>query len=313
MVWSVSTGKMFDRCQRQWFFKTHVASAKSNDKGRRLAYLLSKLQSVSAWRGNVVDHVLSKEVIPAIQHGEQVSAESAIASAMKLFDRQLAVAREHRIHEPGFKPSALGDDFAAFYAIEYSGGVADEEVERAREEVKEAIKGFFSMENLLARLASARRLITQRHLFFSHADTKVRAVPDVIVFSDGHPPAIIDWKVHAFGRHDAWLQLAVYAAALTRTDTRLDYQVATDEFASEEIGLVEVQLLTRAIRRHRLSEEDVERADAYVARSAEAMALALGDSAEKACELPPDSFPAARYASACESCAYRRICWETLQ
>jgi PD-(D/E)XK nuclease superfamily protein len=313
MVWSVSTAKMFDRCQRQWFFKTHVANAKAKDEVRHLAYLLSKLQSVSAWRGNVVDNVLSKEVIPAIERGERVSAERATASAMKLFDRQLAVAREHRIHEPGFRPSALGDDFAAFYAMEYSGGVTDEEIERAREEVKDAIKGFFSMENLLARLASARRLITQRHLFFSHADTKVRAVPDVIVFSDGHPPAIIDWKVHTFGRHDAWLQLAIYAAAITRTDSRLDYQVATGSFPAEEIGLLEVQLLTRALRRHRLGEDDVARADTYIAKSAETMALALGESGEKAHDLPPDSFPAARYASTCESCAYRRMCWETLQ
>jgi len=313
MVWSVSTAKMFDRCQRQWFFKAHVASARANDEVRRLAYLLSKLQSVRAWRGNIVDHVLSKEVIPAIERGERVSAEAATASAMMLFDRQLAVARAHRIHEPGFRPSALGEDFAALYAMEYGNGVADEEIESARHDVKTAIEGFFSMEKLIERLSGARRLLTQRHLFFSHADTKVRAVPDVIVFSDGHPPAIIDWKVHTFGRHDAWLQLAVYAAAITRTDSRLDYQVATTNFPAEEIGLVEVQLLTRAIRRHRLGEEDVARADIYIAKSVEAMALALGDSGEKPCSLPPDSFPAARYASTCESCAFRRMCWETLQ
>lgn len=313
MVWSVSTAKMFDRCQRQWFYKAHVASAKANDEVRRLAYLLSKLQSVSAWRGNIVDHILSTEVIPAIERRERVSAEAATASAMKLFDRQLAVARQHRLHEPGFRPSALGEDFAALHAMEYGEGVADNEIERAREEVRAAIAGFFSMDKLIARLSRARRLLTQRHLFFSHADTTVRAVPDVIVFSDGHPPAIIDWKVHTFGRHDAWLQLAVYAAALTRTNSRLDYRVATESFAPEEIGLVEVQLLTRAIRRHRLGEDDVERADSYIAKSVEAMTLALGDSREKACALPPDTFPAARYASSCESCAYRRMCWETLQ
>ncbi|MFZ1006038.1 MAG: PD-(D/E)XK nuclease family protein [Candidatus Sulfotelmatobacter sp.] len=312
-MWSVSTAKMFDRCQRQWFYKAHVASAKAQDDVRRLAYLLSKLQSVSAWRGNVVDHVLSKEVIPAIQRGGQISAESAIASAMRLFDRQLAVALEHRIHETGFRPSALGDDFAAFHAMEYGRGVTAEEIEQARQDVRHAIETFFSMGKLLDRLASARRLVTQRHLFFSHGDTTVRAVPDVIVFSDHAAPAIIDWKVHAFGRHDAWLQLAVYASGLTRTTARLDYQVATDAFAPEEIGLLEVQLITGALRRHRLSADDVDRADAYIARSAEAMALAIGDSGEKACDLPPESFPAARYASSCETCAYRRMCWETLQ
>jgi hypothetical protein len=270
------------------------------------------LQSVSAWRGNIVDHILSKEVIPAIERRELVSEQRTIMSAMALFDRQLAVARAHRLHEPGFRPSDLGDDFAALYPMEYGDGVNDEELDCARQEVKDALEAFFSMEKLLARLASARRLVTQRHVYFTHGDTRVRAVPDVIVFSDGHPPAIIDWKVHAFGRHDAWLQLAVYAAALTRTDTAIDYQSPTTAFSPEEIGLLEVQLLTRALRRHRLGEDDVERADTYIARSAEAMALALG-AADKPCELPPESLPAARYASTCESCAYRRMCWETVQ
>ena len=313
MMWSVSNGRMFERCQRQWFFKSHVANAKAKDETRRLAYLLGKLQSISAWRGNIVDHVLSAEIIPAIQRGELVSQEQATASALNRFDRQLAVACAHRIHEPDFRPSNLGDDFAALYMMEYGDRVPENEIERAREEVKAAIAGFFSMETLIDRLAGARRLITQRHLFFSHADTKVRAVPDVIVFSKDHPPAIIDWKVHTFGRHDAWLQLAVYAAALTRTDIQLDYQVATNQYAPEEIGLLEVQLLTRAMRRHRLGEDDVERADAYIAKSAEAMNLALGDSGESPSSLSPESFPAARYASTCENCAYRRMCWETVQ
>jgi hypothetical protein len=77
MVWSVSTAKIFDRCQRQWFFKQHFANARSKDEARRKAYLLGKLQSVSSWRGSVVDQVLSFEVIAALGRDETVSeAES---------------------------------------------------------------------------------------------------------------------------------------------------------------------------------------------------------------------------------------------
>jgi len=52
MIWSVSTAKMFERCQRQWFFKTQLANAKAKHESRRRAWRLSKLQSLSAWRGN---------------------------------------------------------------------------------------------------------------------------------------------------------------------------------------------------------------------------------------------------------------------
>ena len=76
MVWSVSTAKMFDRCQRQWFYKQHFANARSKNETRRKAYLLGKLQSVSGWRGSLVDQILSFEVIPALQRGEDVSPRS---------------------------------------------------------------------------------------------------------------------------------------------------------------------------------------------------------------------------------------------
>ena len=76
MVWSVSTAKMFERCQRQWFYKTKVANAVAKDEVRQLAYRLSKLQSISGWRGNVVDQVLSSEVIPAIERGRPTSLVS---------------------------------------------------------------------------------------------------------------------------------------------------------------------------------------------------------------------------------------------
>jgi len=313
MVWSVSTAKMFDRCQRQWFLKQHFANARSKDEARRKVYLLGKLQSVSGWRGSVVDQVLSFEVIPALGRGETVSEAKTLASAMSRFDRQLAVARRHPIHEPGFKPSACGDDFAAFYCMEYGDGICETEIEQAREDARTAIKTFFSMEKLVRRLQAAQRLVTQRRLIFAHTDTKVGAMPDVTVFPRDGAPAIVDWKVHTFGWQDAWLQLTIYAAALTRAEPHADFPAAPNRYRPEEIGLLEVQLITGTLRKHAVSDEDVEHADGYIARSAESMMLAVGDIAGKTSELSPNVFPAARYAATCETCAYRKLCWETLQ
>ena len=61
MIWSISESKTFKRCQRQWYFKNCVASALAKkDPIRREAYLLSKLQTISGWRGQIVDSVLSE-------------------------------------------------------------------------------------------------------------------------------------------------------------------------------------------------------------------------------------------------------------
>jgi hypothetical protein len=312
MIWSVSTAKMFERCQRQWFFKTQLASAKAKDEMRHRAWLLSKLQSLSAWRGNLVDQVLSHEVLPAFGQGRSITSDQALASAMARFDRQLAVGRAHRLHEKGFNPTALGDDFVAFHVLEYGGVLDEAEVNRARDEVRRAIQSFFSMDELIARLRTADRLIMQRALSFTHGGTAVRAVPDLIVFREGRPPAIVDWKVHVFGWRDAWLQLAVYAAALARGKAHSDFPVL-EPFCETDVGLLEVQLLTGTLRRHRLTTEDVAQADQFIARSFENMVLATGETNGKASMLPPAEFPVTRYASNCEKCPYRVICWEELQ
>jgi hypothetical protein len=312
VIWSVSTAKTFDRCQRQWFFKTHVASAKAKDAVRQRAWRLSKLQSLSAWRGNVVDQVISQEVLPVFARNRPITVERVVASALARFDRQLAIGKAHRLHEAGFKPSAVGDDFVAFHALEYDGALKGEDVERARHEVQRAIESFFSMEELIARLRAADRLITQRALSFKHSDTTVRAVPDLIVFKESHPPAIVDWKVHVFGWRDAWLQLAVYAAALTRGAPHSDFP-ATAAYTETDVGLLEVQLLTGALRRHRLTPENIAHADGFIARSFESMLLATGGMNGSASTLSPTDLPATFYPSTCASCPYRSMCWETLQ
>jgi hypothetical protein len=99
VIWSVSTGKMFDRCQRQWFFKTRLANAKAIDETRQRAYRLSKLQSISAWRGSIVDQVLSQYVIPAFERGTPINSVRTVELAMTRFDRQLAIGRAHRLDE----------------------------------------------------------------------------------------------------------------------------------------------------------------------------------------------------------------------
>ena len=138
MVWSVSTAKMFERCQRQWFFKTKLANARAKDWKRQRAYRLSKLQSISAWRGNVVDQVLSNEVIPALERGWAISTDRVTHSALARFDRQLQIARAHRIMDPEIKPSDFGDDLAAFHCLEYGEIVDENEILRARDQSAEA-------------------------------------------------------------------------------------------------------------------------------------------------------------------------------
>ncbi len=306
MIWSISDSKTFRRCQRQWFYKSIAGNAKAADPVRHRLYLLSKLQSISAWRGQIVDSVISDVLIPAVVSKRRITLDQMKGHARLLFDRQLACATKHELFSPGFVPSRLGPEFAALHCMEYGTGIPEVEIKTARDEVDQALTNLFGMTEFKEILKSATALIPQRPLVFSHSGISVRAVPDLIVFSKDSPPVIVDWKVHFFGIDEAWLQLATYAMALTRCNPHRDFPDIR-KWSVQEIELAEVQLLKNHVRKYSIGEDELDRAEAYIAESATEMGLTVGG--RKACQLSAEDFCVARYEGACQSCNFRNVCW----
>lgn len=195
--------------------------------------------------------------------------------------------------------------------MEYEGRISEEEIDQAWTEVEVALGNLFEMHDLLSRLKSATYVIDQRALTFVHSGMTVRAVPDVIAFYDEAPPLIVDWKVHAFGLQDALFQLTTYALALTRCSPHRDFPTTLGRWSARDVQLSEVQLLTNQIRQYSLSEEDLERTEAYIAESAVQMALA--SEGKKNLELQASDFPATRSPDVCQRCPYRSLCWEAVE
>src|SRR5262245_3814771 len=118
MIWSYSSAKVFQQCQRRWYFKNCLANARAKDLLRREAYLLSKLQSLSAWRGQIVDDIMT-EIVIALNRNASVTQKEVTRRARQLFDTQLTFAMAHRVRDRSITPTKAGDAFAAFYDIEY--------------------------------------------------------------------------------------------------------------------------------------------------------------------------------------------------
>ncbi|MDP4261780.1 MAG: hypothetical protein Q8941_04555, partial [Bacteroidota bacterium] len=98
---SVTGYKKFKKCRRQWFYSTVAADTRvKNDAFRREVTLLSKLLTVSAWRGTIVDNVLSKYLVTAINNKYPIKKDYFIAKAMDIFDKQLDYAVNKRYREP---------------------------------------------------------------------------------------------------------------------------------------------------------------------------------------------------------------------
>lgn len=314
MIWSFSASKQFFRCQRKWYFKNCVASSQAKkDPMRREAYLLSKLDSVFAWRGKVVDKVIAEYVVGPLHFGRIPSQQHVLQQARTLFERQLAFAKANRLREPGITVSKAGDDFAALKDIEYEGVVSQSLIADAWDDVETALLNLFAMEELIEKLCAASLLIPQRPLVFSSSSLTskpitVRAVPDLIAFFQDKPPLIVDWKVHSFGRIDYRLQLACYALALTRCKPHSDFPALLSEYSSTDINLLEVQLLTNHQRPYTLTKDDIYELESYITETAMLMQLAI--SAPEGERLTPLGFPTTHYPETCASCSFPKICWE---
>ncbi|MFB3779526.1 MAG: PD-(D/E)XK nuclease family protein [Bryobacteraceae bacterium] len=307
MRWSFSAARSFRQCQRGWFFKTCFANARAKDPDRREAHLLSKLQSVSGWRGKLVDRIISEQLVEALRRGQKITKSDMVAVARATFDRELDFALHHRIREPGMKLSE-NDSLAAFRAIEYGENVSETETARAWQDVQTSLDNLFRMEGTRSALKRATYVIAQRSLQFELAGVTVMAVPDIVAFHKEAPPLIVDWKVHTSGARDYRLQLALYAMALSRCRPHRDFPPTLAKFQPTEFRLTEVQLLVGVEHEYLLDATDLEELEDYIAASATEMLAATAG--VKNGDLDPEDFPATEWAELCQRCAFKKVCWE---
>jgi hypothetical protein len=309
MTWSYSEYQLFKKCPRKWFFKSIFADARANDPERQEAYLLSKMQSLYAWRGQVVESAIQDFLIPSLEVDLQPTLQDTIKVAKKTFDEQLAFGRNHRVREAGMTIKQAGRAFAAFTELEYGEPISDQDYQQAWEDVQTALRNFYKQTELKTLLKAGAYRVTQRTLQFKHFGATVRAVPDLIVFFNDRNPLIVDWKVHTFGIHDYADQLAIYAVALARVKPHADYERYAQGWRETDIELREAQLLRGLVRHHSLEDSDVAEVDDWIAVGV--IALREACAGKRSCELRSRDFPTAHDPQTCESCQYRKICWSS--
>lgn len=308
MVWSFSNHRTFNVCQRQWYFDAILANARANDPVRREAYLLSKLQELQAWRGSLIDYIISSHVIVKRPYAKMPSLEETLEIAHKTFQQQVEFARAHRLREEGIRPSKLEGQFAAWYAVEFGDGVSDEELQNCWLEIETALINFYSMSELLSLLTSANRLITQRTLTFDVDGITIQAVPDLIVFRRTQAPIIVDWKAYINDSQEHRRQLTCYALALKSCNPHSDFPASLAYCNATDIDLLEVQLLTKKQRWYKLVDDDYDAVIDLIRESAIEMQLAADGASGKI--MVPERFPTAVSPSICIRCPFKALCWE---
>ena len=308
MAWSFSMYRTFQRCPRLWFYAAHWARSSATDPERREAAILKKLQSVSAWRGGVVDSVFQFFLVPRVNKKTPPSLSEVLAEGMRIFDLQLQFAMNHRIREPGMTAATAGETFAAFQKVEYGEKIAPDEIDRARQDVIDSINNLYrKMPALRDAIREASWCVAQPPLSFRLLEGAVRARPDLILFFTNRSPLIVDWKVHSFGNRDYADQLAGYALALTRGTPLPEFSKYYKRCSASDIELIEAQLKLGTLRTHPLTESDVAAAEERIAAGILTLQNAYDEESSK--QLRPDDFPRTHRPETCQSCSYRKICW----
>lgn len=310
MIWSISGYKQFQRCQHQWCLKNKVADERvKNDSYRKEVTILSKLQTIQAWRGTVVDDVISRLLVNAINNKLPIYKDYFLKEAFKVFDNQFEYAAFQKYREPG---STYSDAyFAALLPFEFYQANVDEEFQQAREDIRLALSNLLDNTELMDYMKSAKRLVSQRTLTYYYNQFCVQAKPDLIAFFTDKPPHIFDWKVHTYGTHTYDEQLVSYAVALYKVNQikpHSDFPAELLRYRLYDYKLTEYQLLheDRLKRNYVITEDRLEEFNAHLSSSMIEMYMAGVHKPYR--EWGPENYPTTEYMENCGNCGFKKIC-----
>jgi len=307
MKWSVSKSRIFSKCQKKWYYSEIVATHGKKDQFRRQIYLLKQLKSIYSWRGDLVDKVIGKTIIPGIKKRNLPSEEEVINYATQLAERQLTFANTQKYLYTTKKEA--GDDYCAIYDLEYHGEINSSQIDEAQKDIKMALTNFMRSSLLKSLCSEDLYFLTQRTLSFNFAGAVIYCIPDLIVFHKKNPPTIIDWKVHTFGNTEYWLQLGIYGFVLSQMQPHTDF-LDFKELLSDptKFVLIEYQLLKDVQRIYDISPEELSDIEDYIFTSITQINSLVNE--KKYGEIDIGKFQTAHNSDVCMNCEFRKVCWE---
>lgn len=304
MNWSVSTTKIFQSCPRKYYYQQILAKGDSEDSRVRESSQLKQLNNLYAWRGSLVDGVISRFVVPKINRRDSLDEEHIIAYTKDLMRPDFELLRS--VADNNFNTNQ--PEKSKFFEIEYGLNISHDLINKIESEIITALKNMLHSKLLFNIIEDKSYLVAQRTLRFSTNDIKVSCTPDLIVFPRNDIPKIIDWKVEAIHR-EHWLQLGIYGVALSKIEPHKDFPSKWHEFIKDpkKIQLIESQLLRNKEQRYTITDDDIVDIEDYIHVTANQMSKLIGDGT-----IDINQFPTTNDPQICQRCQYKKICWREL-
>lgn len=310
MIWSISGDKQFRKCPRQWYYSNVVSDKRvKKDEFRKEVTILAYLQNIQAWRGSIVDDIISRLLINAINKKRIIQKDYYLNEAAKTFESQLNYARQKTYREGKNNSEII--DFGGLLEIEFGRNILEEDLKIAKQEIMDALNNLLDDKLFIEYLQSADHLISQRPLIYSYDRFTVKAIPDLMLIFTDKPPHIVDWKVHTYGTNSYDEQLVSYAIALNqvaRAKPHVDFPSNIKDFQLKDYKLTEYQLLhpDRIRRNYVIDDESLERFSDKLSRGL--MEMYMAGCHQKYSQVTVDEFPTTDFVENCKNCPFTLIC-----
>jgi len=272
-------------------------SRNPKDSLQHEAKSLKKLQSIYAWRGKLVDDVISYFAIPKLNKKEklheQILVEYGLDKARKEFNAVINGS----------------DDFPMFIELENFGKIDDEIKKTMFSEIEISLRNFTGSQFIKEFYENGIRIYPQRNLHFKNDLVNIYCRLDAICIYENKPPIIVDWKVKTNSYFDHKKQLATYAYVLSKTKPHQGMEELWKNHFNDptKLDLLEFQLLHGRERYYSFNEEDILNIEDFIFESANDMLLLI-DKKEYP-SIKPEDIPTTLNPSNCERCQFKRICW----
>ena len=297
--WSISTDKLFRRCQRQFFFRQIAAHPTSAEDWRRDAFILRQLKTLELWRGAIIHEGIENYLIPALRSGATVPWDEITARTLQRAHDQFSFSAQRRFREPGMVKGKC-PDFCALAPHDAGETISSEDFDNVCHEIKKAFERLSSLAQLWERFGAQRYWEPEVSLSVKFHDVSIKVQIDVLLERSPHELTIIDWKSYDVGGDsDARLQTALYAWAVWRSK---QYHLRRPE----DIELLECQVLDGTLIEHECSREIFDELEDYIYRSVQRI-FSLCQS-KKLAEAKLEDFAFTDNANNCEHCTVRPLC-----
>ena len=297
--WSVSRDSLFKECRRKYYYNYYGSwggwDKNHRDKTTRILYVLKSLQNRWQWKGSTVHHEIEKVLKELVSTGDLIPFEKSKNRVTDLMRSDFRFSRDGLYWQ---KDGSLRN-VTALFEHEYKTGTTDEVWKQTHDEAIRCLDSFFGsgIPGVIKKLPKEKIISIESMTAsaFSFNPEKVFVKLD-LAYESGDGVEIVDWKTGA-GESDK-LQFLVY--------TIFAYEEL--EVPLEQITLTEYNLLGDGPRAHRFSAHELNDAVEYINRSIADMKGMLADPDENTAVMT--DFPRTDNERTCETCCFKKICFE---